>query len=43
MLGARHILGHLSDKAQRQADPVQTWESEGAAVPVTPIRKLEHR
>lgn len=37
-LGVCHILGYLGDKAHRQADPVQTWEGEGGAVPVTPNR-----
>jgi hypothetical protein len=37
-LGVRHILGYLSDKAHRPSDPLQTWESEGGAVPVTPNR-----
>jgi hypothetical protein len=37
-LGTRHVLRYLGQRKTRQSDPIQTWESEGGAVPVAPNR-----
>jgi hypothetical protein len=36
--GARHILTYLTLRKVKEPDPVQTWESEGGAVPVASNR-----
>ena len=37
-LGTRHVLRYLAHRKAHQPDPIQTWESEGGAVPVAPNR-----
>lgn len=37
-LGARHFLGHRSRRNAQRTDSIQTWESEGGAVPIASNR-----
>jgi hypothetical protein len=37
-LGARRLFSLWNRRTARQPDPLQTWESEGGAVPVAPNR-----